>query len=145
MKDQFKSLQDLIGCGVKRVLTSGGHPTAAPQGIDQLGKLVSEGGDMIVVMAGGGITDENAVSVVESTGVKEIHGTFRRRIETGMKYVHPRVSFSSSYLGLVDDYNNNNNNSSSNNNGVKRDDWKRYVTDGDMIESIKRQLEENME
>jgi copper homeostasis protein CutC len=141
VKDQSKSLQDLIGCGVKRVLTSGGHPTAV-LGADQLSKLVSEGGDRIVVIAGGGITDENAVAVVESTGVGEVHGTFRKRIETGMKYLHPRVSFSSSSdssLGIVVEGDTNNDDDV-----VNSDDWMRYVTDGDMIERIKRQLEENM-
>ena len=105
---------------------------------------MSEGGNRIAVIAGGGITDDNAVAVVESTGVGEIHGTFRRRVETGMRYVHPRVSFScssNSSLGIVvveDDDNNNDDDV------VKSDEWWRYVTDGDMIERIRRQLEENM-
>lgn len=118
VKDQSKSLQDLIGCGVKRVLSSGGHPTSL-QGADELAKLVSEGGDRIAVMAGGGITDENAVAIVETTGVKEIHGTFKREIDSEMSYIHPRVEFS----------------------GQR----KRYAADGDMIERIRKQLEENME
>lgn len=94
VRNQLTALNSLIACRVPRVLTSGGQPTAL-QGAEQLAALVAEAGVRISIMPGAGVTEDNAAAIVESTGAREIHGTFRciKQPSLGMKYVHPVVTF----------------------------------------------------
>jgi copper homeostasis protein len=70
-RDQAQALELLIRLGVERVLTSGGAETAA-EGIEQLGRLVKQARDRMVILAGGGINPENARTICD-TGVREVH------------------------------------------------------------------------
>lgn len=70
--DPFQSLECLIASGVRRVLTSGQAPSAA-KGIEVIRQLVMQGNGRIEVMAGVGITTENAREIRDKTGVRDIH------------------------------------------------------------------------
>lgn len=70
--DQAAALEELIGLGVRRVLTSGGAPTAA-DGVDRLRALVRQAAGRIVILAGGSVRAHNAAALVRSSGVAEIH------------------------------------------------------------------------
>ena len=70
--DLAASLDVLAGAGVQRVLSSGGAPNAA-EGAAVLGDLVRQGGTRVVVMAGGGVREENVRSLVSVSGVREVH------------------------------------------------------------------------
>lgn len=70
--DRGAALEALIGAGVTRVLTSGGAPTAR-EGIPEIASLVRQAGDRAVIMAGGGVRDENVREIVDATGVREVH------------------------------------------------------------------------
>lgn len=70
--DRGVALETLIATGVTRVLTSGGAPTAR-EGIPELASLVRQAGDRAVIMAGGGVRDENVREIVNATGVREVH------------------------------------------------------------------------
>jgi copper homeostasis protein len=70
--DLFRSLEDICATGADRVLTSGGEQTAW-QGVGRISQLVKAARARIVIMAGGGIDDNNAVNIIEHTGVREIH------------------------------------------------------------------------
>jgi len=67
-----EALDDLLGLGVDRVLTSGGAPSAA-QGAAAIAALVRQAGDALVVMAGGGVRAANVGALVRATGVREVH------------------------------------------------------------------------
>ncbi|WP_034550741.1 copper homeostasis protein CutC [Carnobacterium funditum] len=73
---QFEAIDWLVEHGVQRILTHGG---TADQPIEttlfHLKKLVDYAKDRIVIMPGGGITDENAQAVIDFLGVNEIHGS----------------------------------------------------------------------
>lgn len=71
-----KVLEQLIELGTDRVLTSGGAATAL-EGRDQISKLRERGANRIQILPGCGITPQNAVDVLESTGCRQLHGTFR--------------------------------------------------------------------
>ena len=71
------SLESLADSGVQRVLTSGGASTAA-DGVTTLAKLVRQAGSRIVVMAGGGIREDNVRTVVSMSGVREVHTRLTR-------------------------------------------------------------------
>jgi copper homeostasis protein len=66
------ALEQLIECGVDRVLTSGGARTAL-EGADAIARLVELADNRIVVIAGGGIRESNVQDVIARTGVSEVH------------------------------------------------------------------------
>lgn len=70
--DLDAALEDVIATGAARVLTSGGAQ-AAPAGIATLARLVAAAKERIVILPGGGINAENALSVARQTGTRELH------------------------------------------------------------------------
>jgi copper homeostasis protein len=76
--DQRAALDTVRHLGVQRVLSSGGRPSAA-EGASRLADLVAAAGTEIAILAGAGITRENAADLVRTSGVREIHFSARRR------------------------------------------------------------------
>jgi copper homeostasis protein len=77
VEDPYKALEEVIGCGCHRILTSGCKPTAE-EGIGVLKELVRRADGRIKILAGSGVTPENAARIVRETGVREIHGSCKR-------------------------------------------------------------------
>lgn len=69
------ALNQLVDCGVTRVLTSGGGRTAR-EGSLQLGRLNHLAGDQIQILPGGGVTAENVLELLAMTGCEQVHGSF---------------------------------------------------------------------
>ena len=61
-----------MSAGATRVLTSGGSRTAL-LGAGEIASLVDKAGSRVIVVAGGGIREENVADVVRRSGVREIH------------------------------------------------------------------------
>ncbi len=80
--DPFAAIDDIIDCGCKRILTSGCKPTAV-EGIETLKKLVVKADGRIAILAGSGITPDNAAELKSHTGVDEIHGSCKRTNKNG--------------------------------------------------------------
>jgi CutC family len=155
-KDQRRALNALIDCGVKRILTSGGHPKAF-HALDELSSLVKQAEGRISIMPGGGVDEENAATILQVTGAKEIHGSFSSLIPSKVQYFHPRVYFSSK---IVDKKRRNLNGGGEGNarrrdvdEGEERNEedidisreelaqfWKRRVANGDKIQKVKAAL-----
>lgn len=72
----IEALEACRRCGVARILTSGGAPTA-PEGAQALRRLVDAAAGRLLVAAGGGLTESNAAALVAATGVPEVHGSLR--------------------------------------------------------------------
>lgn len=70
--DPVLALKQAIDLGFNRVLTSGAEPFA-PEGAALIAQMVHAAGDQISVMPGCGLTPENVQSVVQATGVSEVH------------------------------------------------------------------------
>src|SRR6185369_12269607 len=70
--DLAAALESLADAGVQRILTAGGASTAA-EGAATLATLVRQAGSRMIVMAGGGVREENVRSVVSISGVREVH------------------------------------------------------------------------
>lgn len=68
------ALEQLIGLGCSRILTSGQQPTALA-GIDLLRRLNDVSSGRIIIMPGGGVNAENARLILDQTGCSEIHGS----------------------------------------------------------------------
>ena len=77
------SLELAVELGFACILTSGGTPSSLDS-LDQIRSLVEQADGRICIMAGSGITADNARHVVESTGVSAIHGTFARQRVSSM-------------------------------------------------------------
>ena len=84
LNNSFEALNDLIECGVHRVLTSGGKPNAL-EGIDTIAALVKQAKGQIVVLPGGGITADNVQHLIKSTGVREVHFSGKQLVKSQIR------------------------------------------------------------
>jgi copper homeostasis protein len=85
VRDQARSLQQLIALGVERVLTSGGKP-AAREGAQSIRALIELARGRIVVMPGAGIASGNIAELVSLTGAQEFHASAKHLHGSGMRY-----------------------------------------------------------
>jgi copper homeostasis protein len=72
--NQGQALEDIIGLGCQRILTSGGQPTA-PEGRQQLTALVKQAAGRISIMPGSGVTPATIRGLVSTTGAHEFHAS----------------------------------------------------------------------
>ena len=72
--EPLKALEQIIDCGCARILTSGCKPTAM-EGAGLLRQLVQQANGRIKILAGSGVTPENAAELRRLTNVPEIHGS----------------------------------------------------------------------
>lgn len=70
--DPFRALEDLIACGVDRVLTSGQQRTAV-LGADLLGALLKRAEGRIVILGCGGLRPDSVGTVLRRVPLLEIH------------------------------------------------------------------------
>jgi copper homeostasis protein len=75
-----QALEDVIGSGCRRLLTSGGKPSAS-EGQGTLAALAQQAAGRIRIAAGGGITVGIAASLLACTRV-DLHTSLRRRLVT---------------------------------------------------------------
>jgi copper homeostasis protein len=70
--DATEALATLIGCGVRRVLTSG-HAATAIEGAAELAMLVQQSAGRIEILPGGTVRASNVRDLVKQTGVVQVH------------------------------------------------------------------------
>ncbi|MEA5017999.1 MAG: copper homeostasis protein CutC [Erysipelotrichaceae bacterium] len=75
------ALQQLIECGVDRVLTSGGasYPHLE-KGLVILADLIKKYGDKIEILPGGGVREHNVKEIIALTGCDQIHMTAKHLV-----------------------------------------------------------------
>ena len=76
----FDALEQIIGLGCDRILTSGQQPTVV-EGTDMLRALRQRARGRILILPGGGVTPENAARVLAGTGCVEIHASASETID----------------------------------------------------------------
>lgn len=76
VKDPWRSMEQLIGLGVHRVLTSG-QKAKAMDGIALITQLQKNYGDRIELLAGSGINGENAWEMMDRSGIRQVHSSCR--------------------------------------------------------------------
>jgi copper homeostasis protein len=91
-RDLSQALEDVISCGVDRVLTSGGQASAM-KGIETLANLVRIAGSRIGIIAAGGIRPKNAREIVQRSGVSQVHAGLRSTIPSPMRFQNLNVAF----------------------------------------------------
>lgn len=99
--NQDQALEDLIRCGVKRVLTSGGK-SAAPEALPRLSRWQKQYGHQIIILPGGGINPQNVRELLQTTGLREIHFSGKKIHANPLNAYHSEVKLSNT--PEVDDY-----------------------------------------
>ncbi len=89
------ALKQLVDCGFRRILTSGGKPTAL-EGAQILRELRTVADGRIEILAGGGVRAANVVELLKQSGCREIHSAVRTIAEnpstrntTGVQFGFP--------------------------------------------------------
>ena len=83
--DQSTALKTAIQLGCKRILTSGGYPTAL-EGKEPLKKLIEASGDQITIMIGSGITSSNIKILHDYTRARAFHASARTILNSAMNF-----------------------------------------------------------
>ena len=91
LKSPFEALEQLIGMGVDRILTSGLAATAL-DGSEMLRGLQKAAGDKLIIMPGCGVKPGNAAEILRLSGCREIHASARGSIASEMTYRRTGVS-----------------------------------------------------
>jgi len=65
-----------VALGFERILTSGGEPNAL-LGATRIAGLVTQARGRISIMAGSGVTADNVIELLVSTGAPEVHASCR--------------------------------------------------------------------
>jgi copper homeostasis protein len=76
VEDQGAALEQAIGLGFARILSSGGQPKA-PQAIERLAALCAQAGRRLRIMPGSGIHAGNVAHLLAATGAREVHASCR--------------------------------------------------------------------
>ena len=74
--DLLHALENVIECGVARILTSGGKANAFA-GKYMLRELVLRARERVEILGGGGVRPWNVRRIIDSTGVAEVHSAAR--------------------------------------------------------------------
>ena len=92
--DPMLALEDIIGLGCARILTSGCRPSAM-EGAGLIAQLVKEAEDRIIIMPGCGVNEMNISELARLTGAREFHFSAREPVESGMVFRNPDVTMGS--------------------------------------------------
>ena len=90
-RDAKKALEEIIGLGCNRILTSGQQPTAEV-GIPLLKELQEQAAGRIILLAGCGVNEKNISRIAQETEIKEFHFSARESIKSHMSYKNEVVS-----------------------------------------------------
>lgn len=96
--NMLEGMEMLSQLGVKRVLTSGGEPSAFA-GAGQIAMLQKEVGQRLEILPGGGINPENVEELVARTGVNQVHSSARRLFYDTSVRQNPQIFFGGSIEG----------------------------------------------
>jgi copper homeostasis protein len=83
--DPHQAMDDLIGLGIDRILTSGQQPTA-PQGAALIRELIRRSAGRIIIMPGSGVKEHNVVGLIRSTGATEVHIHLEKQVRSRMQF-----------------------------------------------------------
>ena len=80
--NRSKSLEMIIDAGCRRLLTSGGAPSAL-EGLEELSRIRKQAGDRIRIAAGGGVGMHAAEAIIKAAAV-DLHASLRTRAACGL-------------------------------------------------------------
>ncbi|MDR1725011.1 MAG: copper homeostasis protein CutC [Bacteroidales bacterium] len=87
----FEAWEDIVKCGCKRVLTSGGSSNAIG-GVNNLDLLNQRAGTSIEIIAAGGLNSVNMSRIFKQTGLRQYHLSAKQLKRSIMRYRNLKVS-----------------------------------------------------
>ncbi len=90
-RDPMEALEDCVTAGFDRILTSGREPSAV-EGTSLISDLQQAAAGRILIMPGVGINAENVRTIVENTGVKEVHFSARTFKESAFQRHNNKIN-----------------------------------------------------
>jgi copper homeostasis protein len=99
-KDPFEAMEQLIGIGCERILTSGQQPSVT-DGMELVAALNRQAEGRIIIMPGSGVRKENIKMLFEKTCCLEFHSSLRGKQDSRMQFIHP------AFKGSAESYTNN--------------------------------------
>lgn len=91
VKDPLAALEDVIGLGCSRILTSGLRPNV-DLGKHVLRRLVEAAGGRITIMPGSGVRSTNVLELAEVTGTTAFHSSARATKPSAMDFTNPDMA-----------------------------------------------------
>lgn len=74
VNDYEASIEGLIELNIDRILTSG-QKEKAPQAVERLASIQSKYGAQVTFLMGSGVNEDNAVELMQTTGITNIHSS----------------------------------------------------------------------
>lgn len=96
-EDLFESLEDIIHCGAKRILTSGGANTV-PDGLETIKGLNEKASDRIIIMPGSGINSDNIGFIKNVTNCREFHLSAKKMTMSSMDFVKSNLKMNAANI-----------------------------------------------
>lgn len=90
VRDPLAALEEIIGLGCSRILTSGLRPNVE-EGKEVLKALVEAAGDRITIMPGSGVRSTNVLEIATFTGATAFHSSARTLRASRMHYANPAL------------------------------------------------------
>ena len=81
LPDPVEAVDFAVSLGLSTILTSGGA-TRAIDGIDRIATMQERAAGRIEILAGGGVTADNAPTILAATGIGSVHASCSRPIAT---------------------------------------------------------------
>lgn len=81
-RSPFQALEEIEALGFHRILTSGQAPSAR-EGVDLLRELQQRAG--LIILPGGGVNPQNARSILDLSGCRELHASASTLLPDGRK------------------------------------------------------------
>lgn len=97
VEDPFETLENIIGLGFERILTSGLKPKAT-DGIDMLSQLIKKAEERIIIMPGSGVNSNNIISIVQTTAAKELHSSASISKKSATEFQNENMKESMEYI-----------------------------------------------
>jgi copper homeostasis protein len=95
--DMDKALEEIIGMGCERILTSGGRSTAI-EGAHIIAHLIQKAAGRIIIMPGSGVSESTVADLVHYTKAAEIHSSARGAVKSRMQYHNDHIILSRDHL-----------------------------------------------
>lgn len=91
VRNPLTALEDVIGLGCSRILTSGLQPDVE-RGKVMLRTLVQAAGDGVTIMPGSGVRSTNIVELALFTGARAFHSSARTTRRSAMAFINPAMA-----------------------------------------------------
>lgn len=96
------AIDDIIGAGCTRILTSGQRPTAL-DGAANIQQYISHSNGRIIIMPGSGVRSDSIVALTNSINAVEFHTSAKKMNSSQMEFINPAMKENLETVGVNED------------------------------------------